>query len=166
MAQHRSSAATLRGRALGALTLTLALAGCGGGGLTTGGSEAEQVSRLMSQGFTLVADGRGTEAASALRYNGPPGRTIVCRTGSGGFGGVSASNAVRRASYAASQTGGVRAHVVVGDGGGLSGLYVYHVERRVTTPGGALAAREFEKIEFRPGETGRFSSGTTCRANL
>lgn len=152
------------------LAAGLLLAGCGtvdgllGEAPPSDPAEA-QIARFTGQGFTLVSDGRSSGGPSALRYQGSPDGVIACAPSGGSPTPTDQAGNATTADgrYTVIQSGHVAAYVIVTPEGGLRGLYVNDLLRRVTTSDGTLVARQLETIEFPPGGSGRFSGGLTCR---
>lgn len=145
-----------------ALSLLL-IAGCAdySSGPTT---ESAAVGRLAQQGFKLVADGRGTDGASALRYSGNPAAVIRCGRPGGRYGVTDQALSVALPDgRTVSESGIVDAYVIVANDGSRSGLYMNTVTREVRNAAGDLTGREVEIAEFTPGSTGRFRNGLICK---
>jgi hypothetical protein len=150
----------------GFLPLALVLTGCGVGERAPKDPVEAQIARLTEQGFTIVSDGRSTGAPTALRYQGTPEAVITCqreggRSAATDQSGTAASSDGR---YTVTQAGEVAAYVIVAPSGDLRGLYINDVVRTVATSGGNVVARQLEKIEFPPGNSGRFRNGVSCQA--
>lgn len=148
-----------------ALVPVLLVPGCTDYTGGTGGSEDAVVSNLAGKGFTLVADGRGTEAGSAMRFAGSPVAVVSCAQNGRAFPSADLSKSITTsAGLKASQTGHVDAYLVISNEGALSGLYSVQTVREVRAPSGKLAGREIDTVEFAPGASGRFRNGMTCGA--
>ena len=131
----------------------------------SGGSEDETVSRLASQGFLLVSDGRGNSAETAMRYAGAPSAVIECRRGSGPFRPTDqARDIVADAGLRGRQTGSVDAYVIIANDGRTRGVYANHILREIRSSGGRVVGREVERVTFSPGGRATFRNGLTCRA--
>jgi hypothetical protein len=129
--------------------------------------ETAEVARLQAQGFTIVEDGRGRDAASALRYQGTPAGVVACRSPDGRLAAADQAAEVQMADglHVLTQRGEVDAYVVVENSGAVRGLYVNHVLTSILLAAdGSVVARQFEEISFPPSGTGQFRNGLTCQA--
>ncbi|MGB5560204.1 MAG: hypothetical protein WBN04_19595 [Paracoccaceae bacterium] len=127
--------------------------------------ESAAVSRLKSQGFTLVSDGRSSDQPSALTYSGDPAAVIVCGSKAKGYTAAAQTKSITaRNGLKVKQTGLVDAYVIVANDGGQSGLYINTVTREVRSGADKLFGRQIEKIEFAPDAQGRFKDGLICKA--
>ncbi len=127
-------------------------------------SEAEHVSRLTGQGFTLVSDGRANNAPSVLQYSGPAAPVIRCFRGDETKVDLNARDTVvssEAGKLRLVQKGQVNARVVAGQNGTVSGAYFYTVNRQVFQ-GRKIAGSELETIEFAPDASASLADGARC----
>lgn len=148
------------------LALVGLAAGCAPTAKAPADPESAAVERLVAQGFTLAADGRGQPASTILRYQGDPAAVLQCQAPGGRMAATNQTGTAPTADgqYAVTQKGEVAAYLIVTDTGGLRGLYVNSLYRTVATTEGRVVANQIEKIEFAPGSTATFRNGVTCQA--
>ncbi|WP_095587965.1 hypothetical protein [Actibacterium ureilyticum] len=127
-------------------------------------SETAAVSRLAQQGFKIVSDGRGSDAATALRYSGPPTVVIQCGRPGGKYATTDQARTVTLPNgRTARESGVVDAYVIVENDGSLRGLYVNTLTRELRTASGRRAGRAVEIVEFPPNGRAQFRDGLVCR---
>lgn len=129
--------------------------------------ESRTVRILTERGFQLVSDGRGTDAASVMSYNGPVPGKIECSSDGSSFSTAiqDFDVALDDVPFNGRQTGTVSAQVVVNNEGTVSGLFVNAIKLEYIAGDKVLGSRT-EVVEMRPGEAKRLSNGQLCRPKL
>ncbi|MEL6809387.1 MAG: pyruvate/2-oxoglutarate dehydrogenase complex [Pseudomonadota bacterium] len=139
-----------------ALAFPLLLAACDEVPLTTGPASGN-VERLKGLGYRVTAQSE-SGATTVMRYSGPINASVQCAQSSVQFGTVRPQTVAANGTI---QDFDLNSYLVLVNGVARDGLYVISKATRAST---RAAASSIETIAFEPGDSGRFSSGLTCRA--